>query len=213
MSTAEEKPAPSSEHGGDQYSAGSESPFCRICHEGSAQEELLSPCECTGTLGWVHRSCLEHWLAASNTSYCELCHFQFLVERKPQPLTQWLRNPSPKQERRTLLSDTLCFLFITPLAGISGWLCLRGAADHLESGNRSQLEAAGLIGLTVALLTIYLFWTAVSVRYHIRLYQEWRKTHHRVKLLTPRPTGLPACQNPLLGPRQPSKRLSSETVV
>uniref|UniRef100_UPI00358EDB87 E3 ubiquitin-protein ligase MARCHF3-like n=1 Tax=Myxine glutinosa TaxID=7769 RepID=UPI00358EDB87 len=126
---------------------------------------------------------------------------------------QWLRNPSPKQERRTLLSDALCFLFITPLAGISGWLCLRGAADHLEAGNRSQLEAAGLIGLTVALLTIYLFWTAVSVRYHIRLYQEWRKTHHRVKLLVARTSGPVPCRNPLLGPRRASKEPSSETIV
>lgn len=189
-------------------------PFCRICHEGPGPTaEMLSPCECTGTLGSVHRACLEHWLAASNTSSCELCHFQFVVERKPQPFSQWLRNPSPKQERRTLLSDTLCFLFITPLAGISGWLCLRGAADHLEAGNRSQLEAAGLIGLTVALLTIYLFWTAVSVRYHIRLYQEWRKTHHRVKLLVARTSGPVPCRNPLLGPRRASKEPSSETIV
>ncbi|CAM9995794.1 E3 ubiquitin-protein ligase MARCHF3-like [Lethenteron reissneri] len=214
MSAADGKRPPRSLGEGPSSVASVESPFCRICHEAGSAEELLSPCECMGTLGWVHRACLERWLAASNTSYCELCHFQFLVERTPQPFSQWLRRPSPKQERRTLLSDTLCFLFISPLAGVSGWLCLRGAADHIESGSRSRLEAAGLIGLTVALLTIYLFWTAVSVRYHIRLYQEWRKTHHRVKLLTPRPPGPPASLNPLLGPPHPAKRpSSSDTVV
>ncbi|NXK96087.1 MARH3 ligase, partial [Formicarius rufipectus] len=63
-------------------------PICRICHEGSSQEALLSPCECTGTLGTIHRSCLEHWLSSSNTSYCELCHFRFAVERKPRPLVE-----------------------------------------------------------------------------------------------------------------------------
>ncbi|KFO32032.1 E3 ubiquitin-protein ligase MARCH3 [Fukomys damarensis] len=63
-------------------------PMCRICHEGSSQEDLLSPCECTGTLGTIHRSCLEHWLSSSNTSYCELCHFRFAVERKPRPLVE-----------------------------------------------------------------------------------------------------------------------------
>ncbi|KAF1402504.1 E3 ubiquitin-protein ligase MARCH3, partial [Eudyptes chrysocome] len=63
-------------------------PMCRICHEGSSQEDLLSPCECTGTLGTIHRSCLEHWLSSSNTSYCELCHFRFAVERKPRPLME-----------------------------------------------------------------------------------------------------------------------------
>ncbi|NXJ64411.1 MARH3 ligase, partial [Rostratula benghalensis] len=63
-------------------------PMCRICHEGSSQEDLLSPCKCTGTLGTIHRSCLEHWLSSSNTSYCELCHFRFAVERKPRPLVE-----------------------------------------------------------------------------------------------------------------------------
>lgn len=55
----------------------------------------------------------------------------------------------------------MCFLFITPLATISGWLCLRGAVDHLHFSSR--LEAVGLIALTVALFTIYLFWTLVSM--------------------------------------------------
>lgn len=74
---------------------------------------------------------------------------------------QWLRNPGPQHEKRTLFGDMVCFLFITPLATISGWLCLRGAVDHLHFSSR--LEAIGLIALTVALFTIYLFWTLVSI--------------------------------------------------
>lgn len=62
--------------------------MCRICHEGAGGETLLSPCDCTGTLGKVHKSCLEKWLSSSNTSYCELCHTEFTIERRPQPLTQ-----------------------------------------------------------------------------------------------------------------------------
>lgn len=51
-------------------------------------EGLLSPCDCTGTLGTVHKSCLEKWLSSSNTSYCELCHTEFTIERRPRPLTE-----------------------------------------------------------------------------------------------------------------------------
>ncbi|XP_055723313.1 E3 ubiquitin-protein ligase MARCHF2-like isoform X2 [Salvelinus fontinalis] len=131
--------------------------MCRICHEGAGGETLLSPCDCTGTLGKVHKSCLEKWLSSSNTSYCELCHTEFTVERRPQPLTQWLRDPGPRSEKRTLLCDMACFLLITPLAAISGWLCLRGAQDHLTLNSR--LEAVGLIALTIALFTIYILWT------------------------------------------------------
>lgn len=74
---------------------GSDAGMCRICHEGGGGETLLSPCDCTGTLGKVHKSCLEKWLSSSNTSYCELCHTEFTIERRPQPLTQvrtaWLK--------------------------------------------------------------------------------------------------------------------------
>ncbi|XP_053501548.1 E3 ubiquitin-protein ligase MARCHF3-like isoform X2 [Ictalurus furcatus] len=143
-----------------------ERPMCRICHDGGGQEELLSPCECTGTLGTIHRSCLEHWLSASSTSFCELCHFQFSVQRKARPLLEWLRNPGLRQEKRTLFGDMVCFLLITPLATISGWLCLRGAVDHLHFSSR--LEAVGLIALTVALFTIYLFWTLVPLNLGLR---------------------------------------------
>ncbi|KFW95145.1 E3 ubiquitin-protein ligase MARCH3, partial [Phalacrocorax carbo] len=185
-------------------------PMCRICHEGSSQEDLLSPCECMGTLGTIHRSCLEHWLSSSNTSYCELCHFRFAVERKPRPLVEWLRNPGPQHEKRTLFGDMVCFLFITPLATISGWLCLRGAVDHLHFSSR--LEAVGLIALTVALFTIYLFWTLVSFRYHCRLYNEWRRTNQRVILLIPKSANIPSNQQSLLG-QQSLKRNSKETIV
>ncbi|XP_042122730.1 E3 ubiquitin-protein ligase MARCHF2 isoform X4 [Peromyscus maniculatus bairdii] len=135
----------------------SDCPFCRICHEGANGENLLSPCGCTGTLGAVHKSCLEKWLSSSNTSYCELCHTEFAVEKRPRPLTEWLKDPGPRTEKRTLCCDMVCFVFITPLAAISGWLCLRGAQDHLRL--HSRLEAVGLIALTIALFTIYVLWT------------------------------------------------------
>lgn len=73
---------------------------------------------------------------------------------------QWLKDPGPRTEKRTLCCDMVCFLFITPLAAISGWLCLRGAQDHLRL--HSRLEAVGLIALTIALFTIYVLWTLVS---------------------------------------------------
>lgn len=90
-----------------------------------------------------------------------LCHPTSSLLFFPVFSRQWLRNPGPQHEKRTLFGDMVCFLFITPLATISGWLCLRGAVDHLHFSSR--LEAVGLIALTVALFTIYLFWTLVSM--------------------------------------------------
>ncbi|XP_078280208.1 E3 ubiquitin-protein ligase MARCHF2 [Rhinoraja longicauda] len=186
----------------------SDGPICRICHEGNNLEGLLSPCGCTGTLGAVHKTCLERWLSSSNTSYCELCQTEFLIERKPRPLREWLRDPGPRNEKRTLFCDMICFLFITPLAAISGWLCLRGAQDHLQFNSR--LEAVGLIALTVALFTIYVLWTLVSFRYHCQLYSEWRRTNQKVQLVTADHRNI--TQHTLLSSKLVRKD-SSETIV
>lgn len=188
----------------------SDGPICRICHEGGNGEGLLSPCDCTGTLGTVHKSCLEKWLSSSNTSYCELCHTEFTVERRPRPLTEWLCDPGPRNEKRTLFCDMICFLFITPLAAISGWLCLLGAQDHLQFNSR--LEAVGLIALTIALFTIYVLWTLVSFRYHCQLYTEWRRTNQKVRLMIPDSKGIHSTQHSLLSAKL-MKKNADETIV
>ncbi|TMS19862.1 E3 ubiquitin-protein ligase MARCH2 [Larimichthys crocea] len=188
----------------------SDGPICRICHEGGNSEGLLSPCNCTGTLGTVHKSCLEKWLSSSNTSYCELCHTEFSIERRPRPLTEWLRDPGPRNEKRTLFCDMVCFLFITPLAAISGWLCLRGAQDHLQLG--SWLQAVGLIALTIALFTIYVLWTLVSFRYHCQLYSEWRRTNQKVRLLIPEAKESNSSQHSLLSTKL-TKKSANESIV
>ncbi|XP_034085626.1 E3 ubiquitin-protein ligase MARCHF2 isoform X1 [Gymnodraco acuticeps] len=191
----------------------SDGPICRICHEGACGEPLLSPCDCTGTLGTVHKSCLEKWLSSSNTSYCELCHTEFTIERRPRPLTEvtkWLRDPGPRNEKRTLFCDMVCFLFITPLAAISGWLCLRGAQDHLQLG--SWLQSVGLIALTIALFTIYVLWTLVSFRYHCQLYSEWRRTNQKVRLLLPEAKGSNSSQHSLLSTKL-MKKSANDSIV
>ncbi|NXI51242.1 MARH3 ligase, partial [Chloroceryle aenea] len=123
---------------------------------------------------------------------------------------QWLRNPGPQHEKQTLLGDMVCFLFITPLATISGWLCLQGAVDHLHFSSR--LEAVGLIALTVTVVTVYFFWTLVSFRFHCRLYNECRQTNQQVILLIPKSASVPSNQQSLLG-LQFLKRNSSEIFV
>ena len=44
---------------------------CKICiDEGDL---IQSPCNCTGSVGLVHVTCLETWLSKSKTRGCELC--------------------------------------------------------------------------------------------------------------------------------------------
>ena len=160
-----------------------------------------------------------------------------MLVRDVAPPSQWLRDPGPRSEKRTLLCDMACFLLITPLAAISGWLCLRGAQDHLQL--RSRLEALGLIALTIALFTIYILWTLVlslslththphtswvsqpltylyvppqvSFRYHCQLYSEWRRTNQKVRLLVPDMKGGHTTQHSV--PAKSTKKTTDETIV
>lgn len=59
-----------------------------------------------------------------------------------------------------MCGDAVCFLFITPLASLSGWLCVQGALDLYYTNG---MEALGLLVLTLALFTIYVFWTLVRL--------------------------------------------------
>lgn len=134
--------------------------------EGGARQEAGSagPSDEDG-----HQQRGAHGLEVSPTTpWWRLLGWQGTVPLSGSPLPsspQWLKDPGPRTEKRTLCCDMVCFLFITPLAAISGWLCLRGAQDHLRL--HSRLEAVGLIALTIALFTIYVLWTLVSGFRHL----------------------------------------------
>ncbi|KAF7713105.1 Uncharacterized protein PECH_001878 [Penicillium ucsense] len=65
----------------DKREAGPEdADTCRICHgEGTEEEPLFYPCRCSGSIKFVHQTCLVEWLSHSQKKHCELCktHFRF----------------------------------------------------------------------------------------------------------------------------------------
>ena len=71
-------PRPSSPSPPSPSSPSSSAPICRICHTtSSAASPLSSPCCCSGSIEFVHESCLLQWLSQRPSSRCELCHYQF----------------------------------------------------------------------------------------------------------------------------------------
>ena len=107
--------------------------FCRICHEDEKYEKLISPCLCSGSVGLVHRSCIEKWLTLMNSDTCELCNKQFSIRRHTRPFYSWLCEPAlVGDDHRNLVGDCICFFLLTPLAGISTYLCASGAAFYFK---------------------------------------------------------------------------------
>ena len=107
--------------------------FCRICHDGDSDDNrLISPCSCSGSVGLIHRACIEKWLTTVNQDTCEICQQKFMVSKHSKPFTKWLLTPAVGDDQRNLLGDSVCFLLLTPLTTISAYLCASGAMFYLR---------------------------------------------------------------------------------
>lgn len=95
----------------------SNSTICRICHMGEPRQELINPCNCRGTLGYVHRRCLESWLSRSGLKQCELCLYVYKTKSVlrytfMQSLRIFFSHPN---NRGLLQADLLAMILITML--------------------------------------------------------------------------------------------------
>ena len=61
--------------------------ICKICYNGDEEEALLSPCNCSGSIKYVHQSCLLKWLKARKP-ICELCNREYVILKKAKPYEQ-----------------------------------------------------------------------------------------------------------------------------
>ncbi|KAJ8977543.1 hypothetical protein NQ317_012922 [Molorchus minor] len=109
--------------------------ICRICHcEADAENPLLSPCYCSGSLKYVHQACLRQWLAASDTRSCELCKFNFILHTKIKPFSEWRILEMSSVERRRLLCAIL-FHFVAAVCVVwSLFVLIDRAAEEVQKG-------------------------------------------------------------------------------
>ena len=149
---------------------------CRVCLSGETSipymgskggEPLISACHCKwlmfmfnlasffrGTMGLYHKSCLEHWLYMSHTTYCEICNFRFqygtyvfiintiiLNYRKNQSICAYIRLKGWRERGyRNLPSDFFSTLCVSPMplitiyyfiqAGIKSHQVMKSAGDR-----------------------------------------------------------------------------------
>lgn len=51
---------------------------CRICTYGDNEGKLIAPCNCEGTMKYVHQKCINRWIKIKqNPERCEICHGEF----------------------------------------------------------------------------------------------------------------------------------------
>ena len=66
---------------------------CRICFEDDTNEPLLAPCDCSGSMRWVHKSCLQKWIHMKQSSQCPVCKQECIIKKtKRQEIVTCIAN-------------------------------------------------------------------------------------------------------------------------
>ncbi|XP_040079696.1 E3 ubiquitin-protein ligase MARCHF3-like, partial [Ixodes scapularis] len=120
-------------------------PLCRICLLGDDKEPLLEPCDCKGTIGSVHRDCLERWIPRTADGKCQICQFQFTVCRQSKPI--WWLLGDPKARRKVLGYLALGATFSASIALIFSLAWLYALRLSSRLGDRSAVLLVVLLAV------------------------------------------------------------------
>ncbi|XP_038148905.1 E3 ubiquitin-protein ligase MARCH8 isoform X2 [Cyprinodon tularosa] len=159
---------------------------CRICHcEGDDESPLITPCHCTGSLRFVHQSCLQQWIKSSDTRCCELCKYEFIMETKLKPLRKWEKLQMTASERRKIMCSVTFHVIAITCVVWSLYVLIDRTADEIKNGILewpfwTKLVVVA-IGFTGGLVFMY-----VQCKVYIHLWKRL-KAYNRVIYVQNRP--------------------------
>ncbi|KAM4591884.1 E3 ubiquitin-protein ligase MARCHF8-like isoform X2 [Leuresthes tenuis] len=160
--------------------------ICRICHcEGDDESPLITPCHCTGSLRFVHQSCLQQWIKSSDTRCCELCKYEFIMETKLKPLRKWEKLQMTASERRKIMCSVTFHVIAITCVVWSLYVLIDRTAEEIKLGILewpfwTKLVVVA-IGFTGGLVFMY-----VQCKVYIHLWKRL-KAYNRVIYVQNRP--------------------------
>ena len=82
-------------------------PQCLICLEKEPSSDLISPCNCDGSMKWIHESCLKKWLNESGENKCKICNYEYKIKTIDNKLISYSEfiNSQNMFESRTLYQN------------------------------------------------------------------------------------------------------------
>ncbi|XP_029950571.1 E3 ubiquitin-protein ligase MARCH7-like isoform X2 [Salarias fasciatus] len=178
----------------------SEMEVCRICHcEGDDDCPLIMPCRCTGSLSFVHQTCLNQWIKSSDTRCCELCKFDFIMETKLKPLRKWEKLHMSKSERRKIFCSVLFHLIAIVCMLWSVYILIQRTTEEIRLGKNGVLEwpfwtklIVVAIGFTGGLIFMY-----IQCKVYLQL---WRRLKAFNRIITVQNCPEKDLHNPLARP-------------
>ena len=139
-----------------------ERPICNICRQEESIKNLLSPCDCKGTGGYVHFDCIKRWIEISGNDRCKACNVIYRklnMQKKSGSFGKFFHKSDTGilYSRFALFFFTMFFVshwaqFHSQLAFIKGY---RTSARFITAINSFYLSFH-VITYTIYLATLYL---------------------------------------------------------
>eukprot|EP00759_Apiculatamorpha_spiralis_P003795 PhF_6_TR11745/c0_g1_i1/m.19213 len=131
---------------------------CRICRDDTNAEELIQPCRCTGSMAYVHRSCLDKWRSqclarnSINSSRCEVCHSPFMLSIQYNMMDVAIRmasNKFPKAVKKValgLLMWAVVVLFGCMCDAVLGFITCNAEWHEVVTPNHENIVQVHVVG-------------------------------------------------------------------
>ncbi|KAI1697907.1 RING-variant domain-containing protein [Ditylenchus destructor] len=146
---------------------------CRICLQEEEPEELITPCNCKGSVAYVHQGCLNSWLRISRFKECRACLVQYELMREGlKPLSQ-LSLPRPISN---LWPDIITFCFTLFVIVLYTILLIVATTFWIRHGD-NMFDVPSRVALK-SRLVILLWWSSVAIQpvaYFYSVYQIFRR--------------------------------------
>ncbi|CAD2213692.1 hypothetical protein AGDE_15828 [Angomonas deanei] len=148
---------------------------CRICRDGEEVEKLVTPCGCTGSVRYIHRSCLDKWRLESakrnvnNFTNCEICKQPYQIEMKRSVLA-W---ESSKNLVASIVLFLVCFVGLFVLCP----LVYSTAGELSCSAPYHRVNYDGMYDLTGLFFSIMVYFscTTLVLYAHLIVYTFFRE--------------------------------------
>lgn len=162
---------------------------CRICMSGLDPEnsdQVVSPCECNGTMEYVHKVCLKQWIAVKKSDKCEVCNTQYKL---PLRVSRYMTYPEYADRNPRSLMQLLLILgamAIINLAGslIFGWLAVFKIAKHvIVTGTLPEPLSPVFCGQSIVYSGIVVCsgsFAFSTVWFHVIQFKRWVREHGAV---------------------------------
>lgn len=158
--------------------------MCRICHcEESNEEYLLSPCYCSGTLRYVHQSCLQQWLKSNGIKSCELCKYDFIMSYETRPFKKWQQLEMNNIERRKVFCSVTFHAIAITCVIWSLYVLIERTAEEGRINKFNWSFWTKLVGVAIGFTGGVIF-MYIQLKMYLALCNRW-KNFNRVIIIQP----------------------------